>query len=387
MKEREVWLDWVRGGSALLVMLGHLRAFLFIDYGQLEAPGIFSKIFYFVTGLGHQAVMVFFVLSGYFVGGSVLNALQSNRFSWSNYGIARLSRLWVVLVPALIMTLILDQLGAHLNPDAYAGGFADQFMSGPRAGSPTDNGILTGIGNLAFLQTVSVPVFGSNGPLWSLANEFWYYVMFPLLAVSVWSLRKKSGPAFKRDKASVVFGLILLGVLLIWLPRSIVILGLVWMFGVVVWALAKQEFIRVMSKTWMWRVGFAALFLGALAASKTSHWFGSDIVLGLVFAGWMLGILGAPARTGLLSRLSIFLSDISYTLYVVHFPILFFVAAVGFHGNQFAPNVYGISLFVGLTILVSVFAVGMWWVFERNTAKVRAWVLQRIGTLFSLKTS
>jgi len=38
--------------------------------------------------------------------------------------------------------------------------------------------------NLGFVQTVSVPVYGTNGPLWSLANEFWYYVMFSLIAVA-----------------------------------------------------------------------------------------------------------------------------------------------------------------------------------------------------------
>lgn len=30
-----------------------------------------------------------------------------------------------------------------------------------------------------------VPIFGSNGPLWSLANEFWYYVLFSLAAFDI----------------------------------------------------------------------------------------------------------------------------------------------------------------------------------------------------------
>jgi peptidoglycan/LPS O-acetylase OafA/YrhL len=40
----------------------------------------------------------------------------------------------------------------------------------------------TFVGNLAFLQTIAVPIFGTNGPMWSLANEFWYYLIFPLAA-------------------------------------------------------------------------------------------------------------------------------------------------------------------------------------------------------------
>lgn len=70
--------------SALLVMLGHLRAFLFLDFVDLKGTGAVTKVFYFSTGLGHQALMVFFVLSGYCVGGSVLSGLIKGR----SYGVS-----------------------------------------------------------------------------------------------------------------------------------------------------------------------------------------------------------------------------------------------------------------------------------------------------------
>ena len=35
-------------------------------------------------------------------------------------------------------------------------------------------------GNLFFLQTIRVPTLGSDIALWSLAYEFWYYLLFPL---------------------------------------------------------------------------------------------------------------------------------------------------------------------------------------------------------------
>ena len=120
MKHRDHTLDLVRGLSALLVMLGHLRGFVFFDLGELENPGIATKAFYFATGLGHQAVMVFFVLSGYFVGGSVLSGLAKGRFTLGGYAAARLTRLWMVLLPALLLTLAIDLLGQSWNPDAYA---------------------------------------------------------------------------------------------------------------------------------------------------------------------------------------------------------------------------------------------------------------------------
>ena len=86
MKEnkRNYTLDLIRGVSALLVMSGHLRAALFKDFAELgNNASSLEKGFYFITGLGHQAVMVFFVLSGFFVGGSVLKS--KNNFNFKNF--------------------------------------------------------------------------------------------------------------------------------------------------------------------------------------------------------------------------------------------------------------------------------------------------------------
>ena len=181
MKERDVWLDLIRGLSAILVMLGHLRGFIFVDFGQLQSPSIFSKLLYFSTGLGHQAVMVFFVLSGYFVGGSVLGGLKAERFRWSGYAVARLSRLWVVLVPALLVTLVFDQLGSHLNPSAYAGEFGDRFMSGPGPDASADNGFIVGLGNLLFLQTIVVQCMARMVRYGAWRTSFGITCFFPFL--------------------------------------------------------------------------------------------------------------------------------------------------------------------------------------------------------------
>jgi peptidoglycan/LPS O-acetylase OafA/YrhL len=51
------------------------------DSDQVMNATIFTKIFYLLTSLYHPAVMVFFVLSSYFVGGSVLGAIKKGRFS------------------------------------------------------------------------------------------------------------------------------------------------------------------------------------------------------------------------------------------------------------------------------------------------------------------
>lgn len=65
------WLDLMRYVAALLVVLGHFRADFFVNYDQLPASqhGGITQIIYVLTSLGHSSVLIFFVLSGYLVGG------------------------------------------------------------------------------------------------------------------------------------------------------------------------------------------------------------------------------------------------------------------------------------------------------------------------------
>jgi len=62
-----VRLDSIRGSAALLVFLNHWRALFFADYAQISHPDLAAKVFYTVTGLGRSAVIVFFILSGFFI--------------------------------------------------------------------------------------------------------------------------------------------------------------------------------------------------------------------------------------------------------------------------------------------------------------------------------
>ena len=149
-------LDFCRGLAALAVVTGHARLFALATYSSGTAKSLWLAPLYLLTGLGRQAVVIFFVLSGFLIGRNVLNAFSNGEWSWRAYAAHRLARLWAVLLPALVLTALLDMARGEW-PD-----------------------LLVALGNAAFLQTIAVPVFGSNAPLWSLAYEFWYYAMFPL---------------------------------------------------------------------------------------------------------------------------------------------------------------------------------------------------------------
>ena len=125
-----------------------------------------------------------------------------------------------------------------------------------------------------------------------------------------------------------------------------------------------------------WRVIGGGIFLGTLAAgSKSQSWIGSDYGIGLAFALWMLALPGSWQIPVWFTRFTTGLSEISYTLYVVHFPLLFFAAAVLLNGRQFPPDAAGFLWFGGLATTILLVAVSMWWLFERNTDRVRKLLL------------
>lgn len=367
MKKRDEMLDLVRGISALLVLLAHIRAFLFKDLGELVNPGILTKAFYFVTGIHHQAVMVFFVLSGYFVGGAVCSQIAKHSFSAKQYAVARLSRLWMVLFPALLLTAACDWIGRTMAESAYSGGLRAAFMSGPTLEVPADLSPRALLGNLLFLQTIEFPVYGSNGPLWSLANEFWYYVLFPLFALGF--------AAYRKTPLKAVLCMVFAAALCWWLPRVMVSEGSIWLMGVLVWWLpppAANRWLAVL------RLVSSVAFIGSLAISKTPSMLGSDYSVGLCFAFWVWAWKGVPLPFSAVRRTASGLSDISYTLYVCHFPILFLIGAVWFRGEQFHPGWSGYVWFTGLTLLLLGIGGTMWFLFERRTDLLRAWLMRRI---------
>ena len=60
-------LDLLRGLAALLVLAGHARSYVFQSFFDLQQSGApvstLIRVFYFATGLGNQAVIIFFALS------------------------------------------------------------------------------------------------------------------------------------------------------------------------------------------------------------------------------------------------------------------------------------------------------------------------------------
>ena len=64
-------LDLIRGLAAWAVMWDHLRGLCFVDFQQVKQADFLLRVIYFFTGFGNEAVLVFFVLSGFLISSAI----------------------------------------------------------------------------------------------------------------------------------------------------------------------------------------------------------------------------------------------------------------------------------------------------------------------------
>lgn len=355
-------LDLLRSCAALLVLCEHARAATFVPFGQVSANRLIWSPFYALTSLGHQAVMVFFALSGFLVGGHVIRRLQSGQWSAMEYTLRRLTRLWIVIVPALGATYLFDHAAIVAGYGEYFTGeylrFASSIPSLPTETAPANYALTTAIGNFLFLQTTVVPVFGSNGPLWSLAYEFWYYVIFPLLA---WAFLGR-GPVVLRIAAMGAAMALVLA-----LPWEIIKYGVIWFAG----ALASCMAARV--ATWRFAqtrscllATTTSIFVSAAAAAHAPEFLG-DLALGLIVAMCLSPLAASNRIPGLIDRAGKLGAEISYSLYVFHFPVVLFLAVRLTLPDRLAPSLPALAVFILIVIAALILSTGLWFCFERNT--------------------
>lgn len=347
----------LRGLAALQVAAAHLRAEIYPGLRTLEDPSLAYMGLAFITGFAHQAVVVFFLISGWLVGGSLMNRLGKPQ-ALAHYAIDRFTRLWTVLLPTLLLGL-----GVGLVMGAAA--------PGPIDFNPANDFSATALaGNLLGLQTITVPEFGGNYPLWSLAHETWYYIQFPLLLLVI-----AGGGVLRRAAAAAALIL-----LLATLRDMISLYFAVWLLGA---AFSRIRF--DCSKTFQALLLVVTLALFVYYRLRGSNddlvpgSFVQDLICSIPFL-LLLASFQQPVDTAApgyvrANRVAVFFSEFSFSLYVVHIPVVFLMRHLGqqFLGRErLDPNaatdfLWYVVLLVALVLAAYVFYL----LFERHTIRIR----------------
>lgn len=345
-----LWLDWVRFSAALLVVLTHARGGVWVDWGRLDtaSKGILTVAFFAITRVGTEAVIVFFVLSGFFVGGKVLHRLNTGTFEIWPYVIDRVTRIWIPLVPALFLSGVVAELVGkrHLWVDLA--------------------------GNLVGLQGLLVGSYAENYPLWSLAYEIWFYVLAGALAV-----------AATRRAYTQIWALVLIAMCFGLFTKLAAVFLFAWFLGAVSYSCAREPVPK-----WSAPFGSLVLFAGCVISQlraptvsvNRSWWFdllpsadAATLLFALGTALLLPGLGSLRPRNGSVRQIEAFgarLASFSYTLYLTHYPALYL-------WEHYSPQRYSTVSVTSVAVYASRIAscVALAWIlylpFERHTDRVR----------------
>ncbi len=376
------WLDAFRWVAAFSVVLAHCANRFFVHITDV-APGQRTYAFYgfsLLAGFAHEGVMIFFVLSGYLVGGGLYKEAKRRRaVDLPMYLLKRVSRLGIVLYPSLLLIAVLNLLGLYIFRGMDTGVYAANTMHLMQPGQFACNA--------AFMQTALCDPYGGNGALWSLYNEFWYYLIWPVMVLTV-----LVGSTWKRTFLALAAAGMLFLLTYIQQPGafSLSLYMVIWLLGVCVAALPRPILRSC--------VGSAALFLVGLSADRLliRRSFGDihpiglffvDTVVGILFANLLLtmrdrGSLSAPPG----GRWNTWLASFSFSLYCIHIPVLnLYGAALRFYtgiGWSMVPDRLWkwCVPFVGI-LLSAVFAFGLSRITEVHTDELRHFLLRKFPLL------
>ncbi|MGZ5200146.1 MAG: acyltransferase family protein [Telluria sp.] len=347
----------LRGMAALQVAAAHLRAEVFPSLRTVAHPPLYYEALAFITGFAHQAVVVFFLISGWLVGGSLLNKLGQPQ-AVRGYAIDRATRLWTVLVPTMLIMVVFGIVTGAVDP------------SHPDLYSARDYSARSFLGNLVGLQTVLVKNFGGNYALWSLANETWYYVAFPILLL-----------AFRnRGWLSQSCSVIALGLIAALLPWAITLYFALWLLGA---AFAR---IRIECGAGV-RIALVALCAGLsvyyritgsnddLVPASFLQDFNCSLPFLLLLSTLQIKIDPAAVSLRRLNRFATFFSEFSFTLYVLHVPtigLLRYLGRTALGRDQLAPNApLDYLVYLAMLGMIVGFSYLSYLMFESRTRRVR----------------
>lgn len=291
------YLDFTRAVAAVVVVFSHLLPILF-DISAVP---------------GNDAVIVFFVISGYVIAYAHKHRdLAAGRFFFN-----RLARLWSVLLPSLILSALAAVIVGHKTEVLFAPSSANlpSFLT-----AAVQNAVFLGQ-NWGWHQPAPY-----NEPTWSLNYEAWYYVIFGAFVFAPRPWRWHVAIA-----CAVLAG------------PPIIVLMPCWLVGC--WLYHRRNDMRMSAQ------GAVCLFAACTAAYAVTYWFDlnthsrawlsaatfglsyhlrgstgliADIVGACLFGGTIVAIQNMAAANRVLGSLRWLAKKVSsrtFSLYLYHMPI------------------------------------------------------------------
>jgi peptidoglycan/LPS O-acetylase OafA/YrhL len=324
-------LDGLRGLASLAVVFWHMSLVFPQVINLNPAAPVGSATWWFeftplkLVSAGPEAVLIFFVLSGMVV---VLPVLRRAEFDWISYYPRRIVRLYLPIVASIAFAVLLVLLHPQVLGDKF-----NYWVGGSSTPALTPEIVAKSLDVFAVGNAL-------NNPLWSLRWEFIFSLALPLFAAAavvtksrwVWGMAASVVVVwfgyFTQTEAFMFLPVFYAGALLAVHARSLS-----------AWSESTLRRPAVAHGMWL------ALLLGGLTLlvlSRMLHPFIWDqpFTISLTMTGSFIGavvivavcFLWSPAVRALSTAPARWLGRVSFSLYLVHVPILIFFA------NIYGPN-------------------------------------------------
>jgi peptidoglycan/LPS O-acetylase OafA/YrhL len=360
-----IMLDTLRSGASQVVVIGHAISFLGI-WPALQPPRA-----PYVQDIG---VVVFFVLSGLLITHTTRMKLGDDRRPYAprDFFIDRASRIYTAFLPALVLVVGIDAVGRRLVPERY-GSYLDA------------SGVWTFLGNVLMLQdfpglegglarfggpTFELTSYGTARPFWTIAVEWWIYLLVGWLLVVRATGRRRSPWTPVVVIATVPFLIVPFHHLVGGRGNG---LTAVWMFGALgsyAWPVLARS--RVPSVILL---GAGATFgAGACAVlyvtGHEAYHLGFGLAVAVAVALAVAGLRADVDAGAFWHRVVVAIAAYSFTLYLLHYSVTVFALA------WLDPSVLSLVILVVVCNLVAALVAA---VTERNYPIVRRRLRSHLG--------
>ena len=342
------WLDTMRFIAAFLVLFSHSRNDFFVPFDQLppEQRGLFAYVFYFLGRLGHEAVIVFFVLSGFLVGGRGLERIKNDSFQIGSYCIDRTVRIGIPLITSIILFIIVSLC----------------------MGTPVH--WIDALGNLFSLQGLLVDNLVS--PFWSLSYEVWFYIL--LLSIAL---------VFKKQMWGFPLLILCYVVFSIYNPVYL----FMWFMGAFAYITKPDKRNRFYLWSSLFMIGVMVV-LSQFASDSNAINFPFkpnasiiELILGFFMCTFVQqAILFEPQRrfTKIIDSTFSYLASFSYTLYLAHRILMVPLFEYIYPSEEGTLTAADLIIYTSLIILILFLCWLLYMISERYTKQIKTFIKQKV---------
>ena len=312
-KNRYSAIDGIRGLLAMGVFIHHCVITWFFIHGKpWQAP---PSIFY--VEIGQVAVALFFMITAFLFFGRILD--QKNNFEWGRFFVSRLFRIYplYLMVISIVALVVMTASGFHLNESIWT--ITKEILKWAFDFSSLDINALA----QTFLITAGVQ--------WTLLHEFQFYaIILPVIWLFMFNLSRKI----------TAINVAILALLLVAIINPLqlfhfdfnVELGFI---GGIIAALYVRKFPKNIHTSPLASL-VALLAISVVLFTQQSAY---DISPMLLLTTFFTIIATGNSLFGLLSKTSLlWLGEISYSIYMLHGIIVYFVLNKFFYLFMGAPT-------------------------------------------------